>query len=93
MPTGRGIAPRIRGIVEVPEPDQAFFISRKLAPDILANLFRRARRLPKPDVIHLAAEMIVAILHVTPEESSLDGSIREQGSRVGVGASLKVPLR
>ena len=58
MRAGRGVAPRIRGIVEVPKSDQTFLTSGQPAAHVLANLFRRARRPPKSDLVHLAAEKI-----------------------------------
>ena len=90
---GRGIAPWIRGIVEVPKPDQTLLISGELPPDVLANLFRSACRPPKSDLVHLAAERIKLIKQVTPQNSLLDGTIREKASRVSRWCSTKLPLR
>ena len=58
MRAGRGVAPGIRGIIEVPEPDQTFLTSGQPPAHVLANLFRRAHRPPKPDFVHLAAQSL-----------------------------------
>jgi len=85
MRAGRGFAPRIRGIIEVPKPDQTFFTSVSLRP-MFSRICSGCAPSAKIGPHHFAAEKINLIRLSRPQESLLDRAIRKKAVRVSICA-------